>query len=75
MTWRIEIGLRIRIGRERGKPNANAERQPSSSDIFESAGAAIELSGQPVAPTAVPIGFHPEPLDAGRSATSTSPQP
>ena len=72
--WRIEIGVRLRIGREPAKQSESASEHSTSSDIFESQGAMVERSDAPVAATSPPIGFHPAPEDARRSATSRTTQ-
>lgn len=73
--WHAEITLRVRIGRKRAKRHEHAETSIEQPSIFESQGAAIELDGAPVARLAPPIGFHPAPEDAARSATSRSTPP
>ena len=71
MTWRIEIALRVRIGREAAKPNASDESSSSSSESREvETGALVERSDQPAAMLAPPIGFRPAPEDARRSDTA-----
>lgn len=71
MTWRIEIALRVRIGRERAKPSESDESSSSSSESREvETGALVERSDQPAAMLAPPIGFHPAPEDARRSDTA-----
>lgn len=69
--WVAEITLRVRIGRKRAKPSESDEtptEPPHTSDV---SGSQVELSDQPIAPLARPIGFHPAPEDAARSDTST----
>ncbi|AWN03187.1 hypothetical protein PBI_APPA_5 [Microbacterium phage Appa] len=69
--WVAEITLRVRIGRKREQQHEHDETNiepPSMSDV---SGSQVELSDQPIATLARPIGFHPAPEDAARSAMST----
>lgn len=75
MTWRAEITLRVRIGRERATPPENdsaSSEPPHTSDL---SGATIERADAPAPSTVPPIGFHPAPEDARRSGTSTRTPP
>lgn len=73
--WHAEITLRVRIGRKRAKPSehdATNTEPPHTSDV---SGSQVELSDQPIARLATPIGFHPAPEDASKSDTSTPTPP
>lgn len=69
MTWRAEITLRVRIGREPAKPSESGETQPEPPHTSDLSGSTLELSDAPGPVIAPPIGFRPEPEDARRSDT------
>lgn len=69
--WVAEITLRVRIGRKRAQPPEHDETNTEPPSMSDVSGSQVELSDQPIAPLARPIGFHPAPEDAARSAMST----